>query len=295
MDSAAAAPPSELEATLPPNAPEWMRSAPAAAAAESDPQAAAAAAAAARDIAKLQGQVEAYQAMQQAGAAPAAQPTHAQDEAVQRLLDIDVEDLTPEEMETYQSSIPVMEKVMRRALMQHVDPALATLRDQANAVQQSVATTAATTFDATLNATVPDLQELARNPHFVRFTEQPIPYTGGKETVRTRLKAAYDAQDTTTISGIMSEFRQGIQSVAPDTANPPVAAFAVPQSSPPSNPVPRPAAQTSASTQAPMLKMSKRVEASEMLRKGRINRAQLDEIDAVYTKAFAENRVDMNS
>lgn len=285
-DAAPAQNPAAAADPLPAGSPAWMQ-----------PQAVAPDAVqstADQDIARLQGQVDAYRAMQQhtpAAAAPV--PAQAQVESVERLLNIDIEDLTPEERETYQGSIPVMEKLMRNMLMTHVDPALATLRDRTDAAQQTATTTAATTFDATLNATVPDLQQLASNPHFVNFAAQPIPYTGGKETVRSRLKAAYEAQDTTTISGIMAEFRTGIASAPVVNPAPPAAAFQAPQTSPPTSPVPRPAAPVD--NLGPMLKMSKRTEASALFRKGRIDRAQLDQIDAVYTKAFAENRVDMTS
>lgn len=279
----APADPAAAPAPADPNTPSWLQAAPTPATPDT-------AGVAAADLARLQGQVAAYQQMLSTGAAPAATAQQADAAAAaEKLLDVQFDDLTPEERETYKGSIPVMQKLMAQMLMQHVDPALQTLATRTSEAQTAVAQTASNTFDATLNATVPDLQKLARDPRFAAFANQPIPYTGGRETVRSRLRTAYENKDTATISGIMHEFRTDIARV--DQGVPPLDAMQAPATAPSAAPVPRTPAPAESK---PMLKFSARQQASSDYAKGRITREQLDQIDELYQTAFAEQRVDMN-
>lgn len=281
--AAPAAPAPGQPAPADPSAPAWLT-------APQDPAPAAAAATpASDDLARLRGQVEAYeQVMRAGGVAPTAQQSDAASNA-QSLINLQPEDLTPEELATYQGSIPVMEKVLARMLQQHVNPALQTLAADTQAAAQQATQVATTSFDSTLAVAVPDLETLARDPRFRAFVSQPIPYTGGRETVQSRLNAAYKTQDAGTIASIMGEFRTGVNSVAPP--QPSLDAFQAPPTAASAPPVPRTPAPA---TQAPMLKFSERQKASADYTKGRITREHLDQINQVYEKAFAEQRVVMD-
>jgi hypothetical protein len=243
------------------------------------------------DMARLQGQVHAMQQMFTHGGQQTQQQTAAQ-QAAERMLSVDASDLTAEEMEQYKASLPIIQKVVQRTLMEHVEPALQRLNGRTvdpKLIEQltgQVGTATETSFKSTLSVAVPDLDDLSGHPDFATFISRNVPYTG--KSVKSVLGEAYKARDVTRIREVMSDFRKQVSGDAPQ-ATPPARAFQGPAVS---ASTPTPSAQTT--HKKPTLALSKRRDAGLQFQKGQITKQQLDAINNLYEEAFRENRVDVN-
>lgn len=254
------------------------------------PQAYAAPGSSAEDVQNLRGQIEALTGM--IGAMQQNQTAGQQPATPAALLDINPEEFTPEEIEKYGGSLPMIKKALANFASEMLEPALQQINartidpTELESLRGTVAQTQSTSFSNVLAAAVPDLQQLAVDPNFKAFLNQPIPNTGGSMTVGSVVSNAYKTQDAGTISRLVGEYRQqaGAAPVVP-----PQAAFHAPA------PGPAPVAVAPTEAKGPILSWSKRAEAGSHFRKGLISREQLGQINAAYEAAMVEGRVDMNS
>lgn len=95
-------------------------------------------------------------------------------------------DLTPEERETYQASMPVIEKLVRRELMAYHDrtrpvgaQTFEELRQQVSGFQPQLEQSTEAAFTAAMRAGVPDLDARVAHPGWQAYLDQPVPYQGG--------------------------------------------------------------------------------------------------------------------
>lgn len=247
----------------------------------------------ASDMSRLEQQIAELRTAMASGATanPAAAQPAAQ-QAARALLEIQVEDLTPAERDTYKAAIPVVQKLLNQALATHVAPRINEFHQQVTArdtrieqLQQELDRTRATTFQDRVRAAIPDMDALTRDPRFVAYMDTSVPIMGAGMTVRHALANAVRTQDVNAVNAIVSGFR-GAAPAQPTPA--PQAAFVAPGGSP--SPVAAPAAATA----KPTLKLSARLKAGRDFTAGRITKAQLDKIDALYDEAVREGRVAMD-
>lgn len=109
-------------------------------------------------------------------------------------------DLTPEERETYQASLPVIEKLVRRELMAYHDrtrpvgaQTFEELRQQVSGFQPQIEQSAEAAFTAAMRAAVPDLDARVSSPGWQAYLDQPVPFQGGV-TFRQALQQAAGAE-----------------------------------------------------------------------------------------------------
>lgn len=237
------------------------------------------------------------EALTNAPPAPAAAPASAPTQQTTLTVTVpDVPALTPEQTTTYGAAMPVIRRVAADLVGDVVRPIIerltllergvATATETTTSVQSAVVGLADRSFQSTLRIQIPDLDTLSRTQAFASYLDNVIPYSGG-QSVRDRLKTAYDARDAETIVRIVSEFRGKEPTAGRPTVTP--SHFQQPGGQggqPPSAPEPQ---------AKPMLAWSKRVEASEKFRKGQISSEQLKRITVLYEQAAAEGRIDMNA
>lgn len=198
-------------------------------------------------------------------------------------------EITPEQAAKYENSIPIIRRLAADLIGQAMAPVLARLQaveelsGRVTDTQKAVVGLAAQTFQTTLYNTVPDLAALSRTPEFKEWMNTTLVPYGGGQTVRQRLKDAYDSEDVSTIAEIVKDYRKQ-KGVAPQPADP--AKFSQPPTGGGAAPQPE---ETAAK---PMLAWSKRQEASLKFRKRQMSAAEFQQIEQLYTAAIAENRVD---
>src|SRR5699024_4028407 len=182
-------------------------------------------------------------------------------------------DLTAEEEETYRSSMPVIEKLVRRQLQTYhekVQPAQAAtleeLRSQLGSMQPQVQSMSNAAIAATLRSAVPDLDQRVNNPAWREYLNQPAPLQGGR-TYGQMLAEAVDNPDLARRNPQLAvEIIRGFQAAeAPAQPSPP------PRSPGRANggaPASVAAAARGASGKQDKLKYSTFIRASEMFQNG---------------------------
>lgn len=237
----------------------------------------------------LEEQVRALEAARAAGGSttPASTPADADEDIVVALNE---GELTAAERQQFEKSLPVIRKVVAEMVKAAVEPALrkihAAARDarrQSTDVQAALADTLTHSFQDRLLTAIPDIEALSDTPEFQAYVNRTIPYSGG-ERVKTRLHAAYTAQDVRTIQAIVDEFRKERGAEAP-AADPKLLEY------PSGSGQPR-TPRSRAPQQKPVLAWSKLREAQQQRLKGQITKAEFDRIRQLYDDAAKEGRID---
>lgn len=231
---------------------------------------------------------DALQARKPASGTPAPAPTG---DAPITLAAKDVPtQLTDEQRQQYERSMPVIKHLALTVMQEAMQPVLARLAQLERGVidvrtntQQTVANLADRSFKGQLRQAVPDLDALTASQEFKAFLERPIPYSGG-QTIRDRLKQAYEGQDAHTIASIVADFRASIGGGKPPVTP---AHFAQPAGN-----GGQPPAAHEPPTSKPMLAWSKRTEATTRFQKGQMTQAELAKVQQLYDQAAKEGRVD---
>jgi hypothetical protein len=198
--------------------------------------------------------------------------------------------ISAEEMEQYKRSAPVIKHLAFTVLQEAIAPVLQRLAalergvtEVKTSTQQTVAGLADKSFKGQLRQAVPDLDALTASADFKTFLERPIPYSGG-QTIRDRLKQAYEGQDAHTIASIVADFR-----ASTGGGKPPVTPAHFQQ---PAGNGGQPPAAREPQPQQGMLAWSKRKEATERFRKGMMSQAELTKVQQLYDQAAKDGRVD---
>lgn len=199
-------------------------------------------------------------------------------------------ELTPEEAQAFQKSLPTIQKIALAAARQALAPLLERVAQLENGTQEirgEFETTRQMTYQERLRAEIPDLEERMAEPDFELFLARPASQYDPRITVRDVLADAHRTQNVQTIKRVVSEYRK--QSEPPPAAQADPALFQRPAGAAPQPVITRPAQRPA------MLAWSKRVAAGEQLRRGKLSQAEFAKIKALYDKASAENRVDYNA
>lgn len=199
-------------------------------------------------------------------------------------------ELTPEELQTFQKSLPTIQKIAAAAVRQAITPLverIAQIESGTQAIRGEVETTRQMTYQERLRSEIPDLEEQMAEPEFELFLARPASQYDPSITVRDVLADAHRSQNVQTIKRVVAEYRK--QNAPPPAVNADPALFQRPVGSSP-QPVPsRPLAKPA------MLAWSKRVAAGDQLRRGKISQTEFASIKALFDRAAAENRVDYNA
>lgn len=195
------------------------------------------------------------------------------------------DDLTEEELATYKETFPVIEKVSKRQAKQLinsvVEPLLKKIQDlesNQTSVVKDLKTTNSTTFYNVVSSTVKDFSAIVADPKFKEYLGQRVPFAD--YTIGQALEANIEHRNLDRVVEIYSGFSKG------NVVKPSISSMMSPN-----------LGSSGATTikQPPMLKMSARKQANEDFRRGRIDKATMDNISNLYAKAEKENRIDFNS
>lgn len=198
--------------------------------------------------------------------------------------------LTDEQRQQYERSMPVIKHLAFSVMQEAMQPVLARLAalergigDVKTHTQTTITSLADRSFKGQLRQAVPDLDALTASADFKTFLERTVPYSGG-QTIRDRLKQAYEGQDAHTIASIVADFRAstggGKPAVTPGHFQQPAGSGGQPTAT-------APEAQPK-----PTLAWSKRKEATARFQRGQMTQAELTKVQQLYDQAAKEGRVD---
>lgn len=224
------------------------------------------------------------------GSAPAAPAAPTGDQAITLAVKDIPAQLTDEQRQQYERSMPVIKHLAFSVMQEAMQPVLARLAalergigDVKTHTQTTITTLADRSFKGQLRQAVPDLDALTASADFKTFLERPIPYSGG-ETIRDRLKKAYEGQDAHTIASIVADFRANTGG-----GKPPVTPAHFQQ---PAGSGGQPTATAPEAQPKPTLAWSKRKEATARFQRGQMTQAELTKVQQLYDQAAKEGRVD---
>ena len=179
--------------------------------------------------------------------------------------------------------MPVIEQVVAKQM----EGMEAAIRAKYEAMQQDLGGVRESTehaFATTVQSSIPNLAQVRSDPAWAQYLAAKVPLTG--QSVGDLITAAYGRRDIESLREIVN----GFSSPAPATnytpaPRPPVS---VPTASPWNNAAPQHQAP------AQMLPLSGHTRASQDFIKGRITRAQFDQVDSAYEAARATNSIDFD-
>lgn len=195
--------------------------------------------------------------------------------------------ITDDEKRVYGDAIPLIEKLAAKIAAKAIEDAgLPTLKTDLSTIKENTGKLATTQMTQDENAFIgrvrdrfPKMDEMVREPGWEEYMNRKVPYT--PHTFGQLLVAAHNARDFERVTEIMGGYKPTPAPVIDELATPSRRADNV-------DPV-------ATAARKPVLKWSERVKANENFRKGRITRERLDQINALYTEAEKEGRINMNA
>lgn len=196
-------------------------------------------------------------------------------------------ELTDEEMQEYGGALPVLKKLLAQqqrhieeSVVKPLQQEIVGLKKNTDDVAKRTAASDEGTFVQQVRMQVKsiggDFDATLKNPEWVEFTSRPVSaYTD--ETIGQALMNAHKKRDLTKVVQVFEDF--GKSKTKKTTA------FNAPSVSAASGALPN-------SDKKPILKISKRKEASEKFRKRQISNAEYQAIAQLYREAEAEGRID---
>lgn len=196
-------------------------------------------------------------------------------------------DLTEAERTTYADALPVIEKMASRIVAKALEdagvPALKTevgeIRNSTGSLTRTQATLDENAFISRVRDRFPKMDAMVQEPEWKAYMERKVPYT--PHTFGQTLVAAHNARDFERVVEIMEGYKPTPAPTIDDLATPARRADTI-------DPV-------ATDRRKPTLKWSERVKASDDFKKGRITRERMDQINALYTEAEKEGRINMNA
>lgn len=196
--------------------------------------------------------------------------------------------LTETEVAEYADSFPVIGKLAKKQANELVksvlSPMVATiarLEKQLGEQTQKIDRSTEGTFMSAVRAHVQDFDTVTAHEGWRPFLASRVPFS--TMTFGKALMTAHEGQQLEHVKEIFGKFRE-LHNQKPSEIP---GTFAAPPASG--------ASPTPQSTTKPTLKWSQRQKASEDFTKGRINHAQLQQIDALYKQAEMDGRVDFKA
>lgn len=188
-----------------------------------------------------------------------------------------IEDLTDEEKQQYQQSLPVITKLAKKLAAEQVSPLqekVAELQTQLEKTTKNYESMSEASFIAELRKEIPDMQAKLENSKWREYVSSIIPRTN--ITIGDALLTNHKARNLKAIKEIFEGFAVGVQNLAQQQ-------------------VPGTARSASPPEKKETLKWSDRAKLSEDFRKGRITKEKFDKLLAIYEKAEQEGRIDFSS
>lgn len=196
-------------------------------------------------------------------------------------------DLSEAERTTYADALPVIEKMASRIVAQALEaagvPALKTEVGELRANTGKLSTTQATqdenAFIGRVRDKFPKMDTMVREAGWTEYMGKRVPFS--PHTFGQALIAAHNARDYDRVVEIMEGYQSTPKPTIDDLATPSRRADTI-------DPV-------ATAQLKPTLKWSERVKANNEFIKGRLSRERMDQINALYTEAEKEGRINMNA
>jgi len=196
-------------------------------------------------------------------------------------------DLSDEERNTYKDALPVIEKMASRIVAKALEdagvPSLKTevgeLKANTGNLSKTQATQDENAFIGRVRDKFPKMDSMVREAGWSEYMAKRVPFS--PHTFGQALIAAHNARDFERVVEIMEGYQPTAKPTIDELATPSRRADTV-------DPV-------AAAQLKPTLKWSERVKAGIDFTKGRITRERLDQINALYTEAEKEGRINMNA
>lgn len=200
-------------------------------------------------------------------------------------------DLTEVERTTYQDALPVIEKMASRIVdarleaagLSHLKSEVGELKANTGAISKTQAQQNEETFIGRVRDRFPDMEQMIQkgidDGTWTHYMESNVPYTG--HTFKQALLSAHENRDLELVTKILKGYTPTTPPSIDELATPARRADTI-------DPV-------ATAQRKPTLKWSERVKASDDFKKGRITRERLDQINALYTEAEKEGRINMNA
>ena len=196
-------------------------------------------------------------------------------------------DLTDEQRTRYEDALPVIEKMASRIVSKALEDAgVLALKTEVGEIKANTGKLASTQMTQDENAFIgrvrdkfPKMDSIVQEPGWAEYMARRVPFS--PHTFGQALIAAHNARDFERVVEIMDGYKPTPAPTIDDLATPSRRADII-------DPV-------ATAQRKPTLKWSERVKASDDFKKGRITRERLDQINALYTEAEKEGRINMNA
>lgn len=197
-----------------------------------------------------------------------------------------IEDLTDEETQAFEQSIPVITKIALKqadkVISSHVsqlNTQISQLKEANEALTKQMSGSESNSFIGSVKARVPELETIKNTPEWKKFlTTKSSQYS--QRTIADDLVDAHNARDLAGVAAIFEGFKQTNKNLA--------AVFHSPSMSAATN------IDTATSNKKPTLKYSERKRVSDQFRKGQITLDRYNQVKALYDEAEVEGRIDYN-
>lgn len=197
-------------------------------------------------------------------------------------------DLSDTERETYKDALPVIEKMAGRIVAKALEDAgisgikteVGEIKNSTTALSKTQAETDERAFIDRVRDKFPKMDSMVREDDWNAYMAERVPFSS--HTFGEALWAAHKQRNFDRVSEIMSGYKSAPKPTIDELSTPSRSAENI-------DPV------ATASRNKPILKWSERQKAGLEFRKGRITRERLDAINAMYTEAEKEGRINMNA